>query len=42
MPNLQPVRTEEDYDAALSEAERIHAAKPPTAEGERIDVSWLR
>ncbi|MFP5208178.1 MAG: type II toxin-antitoxin system HigA family antitoxin [Acidobacteriota bacterium] len=38
MPNLKPIRTEEDYDAALSEVERLWGAKLGTPEGDRLDV----
>ena len=38
MPNLKPIRTEEDYDAALSEVERLWGAKLGTSEGDRLDV----
>jgi antitoxin component HigA of HigAB toxin-antitoxin module len=35
---LTPIRSEEDYDAALAEVERLWAAKSGTVEGDRIDV----
>jgi HTH-type transcriptional regulator/antitoxin HigA len=38
MPDLKPIRTEEDYDAALSEVERLWGAKLGTAEGDRLDL----
>lgn len=38
MPDLKPIRTEEDYDAALSEVERLWGAKLGTLEGDRLDV----
>ena len=36
--NIQPIRTEADYDAALSEIERLWGAKPRTPNGDRLDV----
>jgi len=38
MPDLKPIRTEEDYDVALSEVERLWGAKLGTPEGDRLDV----
>jgi HTH-type transcriptional regulator/antitoxin HigA len=36
--NIHPIRTEADYDAALSEVERLWGSKAETAEGDRLDV----
>jgi HTH-type transcriptional regulator/antitoxin HigA len=36
--DLKPIRTEADYDAALSEVERLWGAKTGTPEGDRLDV----
>jgi HTH-type transcriptional regulator / antitoxin HigA len=38
MPNIRPIRTEADYDAALLEVERLWGAKLGTPEGDRLDV----
>jgi HTH-type transcriptional regulator / antitoxin HigA len=38
MPDIKPIRTEKDYDAALSEVERLWGAKLGTPEGDRLDV----
>jgi HTH-type transcriptional regulator/antitoxin HigA len=38
MPDIKPIRTEADYDAALSEVERLWGAKLGTPEGDRLDV----
>lgn len=38
MPDLKPIRTEEDCGAALSEVERLWGAKLGTTEGDRLDV----
>ncbi len=35
---IQPVRTEEDYDAALEEIERLWGAPEGTPDGDRLDV----
>lgn len=35
---LKPIRTEADYEAALSEVERLWGAKSGTSEGDRLDV----
>lgn len=35
---IRPIKTEEDYDAALVEIERLFAAVPGTAEADRLDV----
>lgn len=36
--NIKPIRTEEDYRAALREIEQIFHAEPGTAEGDRLEV----
>lgn len=36
--NLRPIRTEADYDAALSEVERLWGSKVGTPAGDRLDV----
>ena len=36
--NLHPIRTEADYDAALSEVERLWGSKAGTPAGDRLDV----
>ena len=38
MPDIKPIRTEDDYDAALLEVERLWGAKLGTPEGDRLDV----
>lgn len=35
---IKPIRTEEDYQAALEEIERLMDAQPDTPEGDRLDV----
>lgn len=35
---IRPIRTPEDYEAALSEVEALFSAKPGTPEGDRLDV----
>ena len=35
---IKPIKTEEDYETALSEVERLFDAVPDTAEGDRLDV----
>lgn len=35
---IKPIRTEADYDAALSEIERLWGAKSGTPKGDRLDV----
>ena len=35
---IKPIRTEEDYQAALEEIERLIDAQPDTPEGDRLDV----
>jgi len=36
--NIHPIKTESDYDAALSEIERLWGAPEDTAEGDYLDV----
>jgi HTH-type transcriptional regulator / antitoxin HigA len=36
--SVRPIRTEEDYDAALAEVDGLMDAVPGTAEGDRLDV----
>jgi HTH-type transcriptional regulator/antitoxin HigA len=38
MADVRPIRTEDDYDAALSEVDRMWGAKLGTPEGDRLDV----
>ena len=38
MEEVRPIRSEEDYLAALAEAERLWGAKAGTAEGDWLDV----
>jgi HTH-type transcriptional regulator / antitoxin HigA len=38
MTDLKPIRTEEDYEAALAELGRLWGARSGTAEGDRLDV----
>ncbi len=38
MKDVKPIRNETDYDAALSEIERLMDAKPDTKAGDRLDV----
>ena len=38
MPDIKPIRTERDYEAALLEVERLWGAKLGTPEGDRLDV----
>ena len=38
MKNLKPLRTEEDYRAALGELQGLWGAKSGTARGDRLDV----
>lgn len=35
---LRPIRTEDDYERALAEVERLWGADPETPEGDRLDV----
>ncbi len=36
--DVQPIRTESDYEAALAEIERLFDAAPNTPENDRLDV----
>ena len=36
--DIKPIRTEEDYQAALEEIERLMDAQPATSDGDRLDV----
>lgn len=36
--DLRPIRTEEDYEDALAEVERLWGAASGTAEGDRLDI----
>ena len=36
--SVRPIRTENDYDAALAEVDALMDAVPGTAEGDRLDV----
>ncbi len=36
--NIQPIKTEADYQAALEEIEQLFDAAPNTSEGDRLDV----
>jgi HTH-type transcriptional regulator / antitoxin HigA len=36
--DIKPIRTEEDYQAALREIERLWGAEPGTPEGDRFEV----
>ena len=38
MREIKPIRSEQDYAAALAEAERLWGAKAGTPEGDRLDV----
>lgn len=38
MVEVNPIRTEQDHDAALGEIETLMGAVPGTAEGDRLDV----
>ena len=35
---VRPIRTEEDYEAALAEVDKLMDAAPGTPEGDRLDV----
>ena len=35
---IQPIKTERDYDAALAEVEALWGAEPDTPEGDKLDV----
>ena len=36
--DIRPIRTEEDYRAALEEAERLWDAEPGTPEGDQVEI----
>jgi HTH-type transcriptional regulator / antitoxin HigA len=36
--DIKPIRTEEDYAAALSEVERLWGAEPGTPDGDRFEI----
>jgi HTH-type transcriptional regulator/antitoxin HigA len=36
--DIRPIKTEADYQAALSEIDRLLDAQPDTSEGDRLDV----
>ena len=36
--DIRPIKTEADYQAALTEIERLFDAQPDTPEGDRLDV----
>jgi HTH-type transcriptional regulator/antitoxin HigA len=36
--SVRPIRTEDDYDAALLEVDALMDALPDTPEGDRLDV----
>ncbi len=36
--NIQPIRTEADYDRALADIEQLWGAEPDTPSGDRLDV----
>lgn len=38
MNEIRPIRSEEDYEAALAEIERLWGAKAGTPQGDRLDV----
>jgi len=38
MVEVRPIRSEEDYEAALAEIEGLIAAQPGTPDGDRLDV----
>lgn len=38
MRNLQPIRSEQDYEEALAEAEGLWGARTGTPKGDRLDV----
>ncbi len=35
---IQPIKTEQDYDAALAEVEGLWGAEPDTSDGDKLDV----
>lgn len=38
MVEVEPIRSDEDYETALGEIEALIGARPGTAEGDRLDV----
>lgn len=38
MINIHPIKTERDYNAALTEVERLMDAAPDSPEGDRLDI----
>jgi HTH-type transcriptional regulator/antitoxin HigA len=38
MVEVSPIRTDDDYEAALAEIERLIDAEPGTPEGDRLDL----
>ena len=38
MVTVNPIRSEQDSDAALAEVERLMTARPGTGEGDRLDI----
>jgi HTH-type transcriptional regulator/antitoxin HigA len=38
MSEIKPIRSEEDYEVALAEVERLWGARSGTPEGDRLDV----
>ena len=36
--DIQPIRTEKDYDRALAEVERLWGAKQGTPDGDKLDI----
>lgn len=38
MGEIQPIRSEADYEAALAEVERLWGTRSGTPEGDRLDV----
>ena len=36
--DIKPIRTEADYEAALTEVQQLFGARPGTPEGDRLDV----
>ena len=36
--NIHPIKTENDYDAALSEIERLWGSKEGTESGDKLDI----
>jgi len=38
--DIKPIRTDDDYQAALAEIERLFEAEPGSPEGDRLDV-WV-